>query len=258
MNSRPSVPYAPSFSWASVKGPVAFFNRYQNNILWERLRGERGNAAEVKPLLTIMEIVSPELFTTNPYGPAESFSIRVHGQILPVEFDTTIDRWQLELLGPRTRPVDRKLHVDQAIDDVSPNRTDPTLRVIELRKRQHPTWDVIREPGQSLHTTNGRLVVRPIFIFDVFLDSPEVPEAPGTSGARPTTPIRGYHLIRAGCYIWGGELSTSSTEVVALILERVGVAPDGTGVFVRKGIALHAFDADRDWGGVLARDIILV
>ena len=91
MNSRSSVPYAPSFSWASVKGPVAFFNRYQN-ILWERLRGERGNAPEVKPLLTVMEIVSPRLFTTNPYGPAEGFSIRVHGQILSVEFDTTIDR----------------------------------------------------------------------------------------------------------------------------------------------------------------------
>ncbi|KAF2748768.1 hypothetical protein M011DRAFT_525281 [Sporormia fimetaria CBS 119925] len=97
------------------------------------------------------------------------------------------------------------------------------------------------EPGMAL--ADPRL--EPKFVFDVASEFPDGGPPEGTAG---------YALLRAARYLWKGQWSTPSTEVVAILLALVSVDPIA---FKRKGVVLHAFDAEKVWKNCSEQSLVL-
>jgi hypothetical protein len=85
-----------SWSWASVTGPVSYFDRHQDQF--QRRSGE----SEVDPLLEVIEAWT-EPASPNAYGPVKTGIVTVVGQILPVIYDINRAVWR-----PNVEPYDKE------------------------------------------------------------------------------------------------------------------------------------------------------
>jgi hypothetical protein len=85
-----------SWSWASVTGPVSYFDRHQDQF--QRRSGE----SEVDPLLEVIEAWT-EPAGPNAYGPVKTGIVTVVGQILPVIYDINRAVWR-----PNVEPYDKE------------------------------------------------------------------------------------------------------------------------------------------------------
>ena len=94
-HSRDKSPQA-SWSWASVTGPVRYFDRHQDQF--QRRSGE----SEVKPLLEVTEGWT-EPAGPNAYGPVKTGIVTVIGQVLPVKYNTARSVWR-----PDVKPFDQE------------------------------------------------------------------------------------------------------------------------------------------------------
>lgn len=79
--------YAPSWSWASIFGPVRYYNRFVGPL------ARRNGRDEVDAVLDIIEAA---VFPSGPniYGPACRGYIKAHGLLMPVKFDISQNTWQ--------------------------------------------------------------------------------------------------------------------------------------------------------------------
>ncbi|KPM34261.1 hypothetical protein AK830_g12310 [Neonectria ditissima] len=211
----PDRRYAPSWSWASIDGPVVYIGRHIDQF------GRRRSGQDlVQPLLKAVQ-ASAMPVTRNIWGPVEKAFLAVRGQVLPVAFNATQQVWRPCPPPPRRGAAESLFHgglsawrmatMVAALPPVMPPRIEPTV------------------------------------IFDVPIEALERGE-----GGQPVK----YAFLRAGRYIWGGSISTQSTEVVALLLVWAGEAA-GVQAYRRRGIALHAFDSEEMWEGIPAQDLIL-
>ncbi|KAH6843243.1 heterokaryon incompatibility protein-domain-containing protein [Chaetomium sp. MPI-CAGE-AT-0009] len=88
----PVTPFAPSWSWASVVGPVQYIHRHL-----DQFTSRRSGMDEIKPVFQVVGATAEPL-TSNLYGPVKDGFVTVRGQLLPVVFD---------LLGGDWRPAPR-------------------------------------------------------------------------------------------------------------------------------------------------------
>lgn len=198
----PIEPYAPSWSWSSVVGPVKYIPRHRDQFSHRRSGGD-----EIKPVYECVQAATFPL-TSNVYGPSKYGFVTIEGQLLPIFYDEARKVWRPEAI--------------ESFDFTNPN--------FEGAPRS-----AIGEPR-----------IEPQFIFDVLSEYPE--DGP------PRTRNRGYALLRAAQYLWQGQWSSASTEVVAIFLVQVSVDPLA---FRRRGIVLRAFDAVKVWTKVPKHSVIL-
>jgi hypothetical protein len=85
-----------SWSWASVTGPVRYFDRHQDQF--QRRSGE----SEIDPLLKVTDGWT-EAAGPNAYGPVKTGIVTVAGQILPVVYNITRSVWR-----PNIKPCDQE------------------------------------------------------------------------------------------------------------------------------------------------------
>ncbi|KAK4126565.1 hypothetical protein N657DRAFT_312643 [Parathielavia appendiculata] len=86
----PIVPYAPSWLWASIVGPVRYIDRHL-----DQFRYRRSGDDEVKPVLQVLRAATvPQ--TADVYGPVTAGFVTIRGQVLDVMYN---------LLGGTWRPV---------------------------------------------------------------------------------------------------------------------------------------------------------
>lgn len=85
-----------SWYWASVTGPVRYFDRHQDQF--QRHSGE----SEIDPLLKVTDGWT-EAAGPNAYGPAKTGIATVAGQILPIVYDITRSVWR-----PNVKPYDQE------------------------------------------------------------------------------------------------------------------------------------------------------
>lgn len=236
----PTFPYAPSYSWASVLGPVKYIPRHLDQFSYRR-----SGKDEVIPILRVSAGTANPM-TVNEFGPAENCFVAAIGQILPVEFDVEANTWKL-MGGSNDEAGDFEAAVaafGAALDaeNVLPPTFSPEGGIEAGIGAGTGAAEAARE------TQVG--VVEPTFIFDVLEESPAVSPDVLAGG-------ESYALLRAGRYIWKGTWSTASTEVVAIILVKLGTSPEGLGVYARRGLALHAFHVEKDWGSVPVETILI-
>jgi hypothetical protein len=189
-------PYAPSWSWASIIGPVKYIPRHLDQFSHRRSGGD-----EVKTVYKTPRAATIPL-TTNVYGPIKHGFVTAVGQVLPILYDSAQKVW---------RPEAKVLDLGR------------------LKLNDRPPQTGIDDPR-----------IEPECIFDVLGEySPEYGPRDGRT--------RGYALLRVATYIWKGQWSTLSTEVVALFLSQVSIDPPA---YRRRGIFLHAFDSKTVWEDV--------
>ncbi|KAB5578577.1 heterokaryon incompatibility protein-domain-containing protein [Coniochaeta sp. 2T2.1] len=203
----PVVPFAPSWSWASVVGPVVHVDRHL-----DQFTNRRSGRDEVKPLLEVVRAVTTPV-TSNAYGPVKEGVVVVRGQVLSVRYDFLEGTWRPVLQG-RGEIGGRGL-------------------AAEVDKRPK---------------------VEPKVIPDVLDEDPRF-----NSAARVLQLFGEFVFLRAATYIWEGSMSSESTEVVALLLERrPDLSVSGEETYQRRGIVMHAFDSRKVWVGVPTQTISIV
>jgi hypothetical protein len=188
--------YAPSWSWASMNGPIKYHHRHL-----DQLRHRRSGEDELKPILRVLDVNATPL-TSNHFGPVKDGAIKVEGQLLDIHYHPLRRVW---------RPGARTWSNLESFLEVNV----PELQAMDPRIEPHFVYDVPRE------------------------DSPEINRMVALFGD--------YALLRAAAYLWGGAWSTTGTEVVALLLVRVGDDPP---VYKRRGIVFSAFEVEKVWKNV--------
>lgn len=102
-NRRLTDPYAPSWSWASITGPVTYLGQYMTQFGVEHpafdSRSTKIDAigmADTPQYRAPLDIVdfAAHPTTSNKYGPVTSASIQIRGHILPVTYSTSTQLWQ--------------------------------------------------------------------------------------------------------------------------------------------------------------------
>tara|TARA_R110002003_G_scaffold534_8_gene20272 strand:- start:9357 stop:10307 length:951 start_codon:yes stop_codon:yes gene_type:complete len=88
VSRMPIVPYAPSWSWANVVGPIWHVDRHL-----DQFTNRRSGNDEVKPLLEIVQ-ASADPVSTNVYGPVKAGVVVVRGQVLDVRYDFLWATWR--------------------------------------------------------------------------------------------------------------------------------------------------------------------
>ncbi|KAK7425289.1 hypothetical protein QQZ08_008186 [Neonectria magnoliae] len=84
----PTQDYAPSWSWASIDGPVTYIDRFVDEL------GSRRTGQDiVQPLLVPVQ-ASTRPMTKNIWGPVEKGFLTVKGQVLPVEYLAAAQVWR--------------------------------------------------------------------------------------------------------------------------------------------------------------------
>lgn len=85
--------YAPSWSWASVCGPISYFGRFTGQFA-ARSRGYPRD--EIEP---DVDVIGAAVVHQGPnqYGPAREGFLKIHGLILPVGFDSSRKLWMPKL-----------------------------------------------------------------------------------------------------------------------------------------------------------------
>ncbi len=86
--SRLEEPYAPSWSWASISGPVSYFGRH-SGLSMSRHRAYKGDTVE--PLFDIPSLYTI-LFVTNRYGKVQEAAMQLDMRVLPVTHRWERDR----------------------------------------------------------------------------------------------------------------------------------------------------------------------
>jgi len=104
---RLKEPYAPSWSWASIIGPVTYYRPYVTQF-GQRYPGYQGYEVDVlvsksradgdgdEPPVIIVD-VSVHPFTLNRYGPVKA-SINLNGHVLPVKYDQVQKLWNSHII----------------------------------------------------------------------------------------------------------------------------------------------------------------
>ena len=192
--------YAPTWSWASVIGPVKYIHRHL-----DQFSHRRSGEDEINPVFRVLNATTIPL-TANVFGPVRYGFASAMGQVQPIFYDRQRRVW---------RPEARELSV---ID-------------VEIEPKSF-----IEEPR-----------VEPKFIFDVLSEYSE-------DGDPVDGRTRGYALLRVATYLWQGQWSANSTEVVALLLSQVSLHPPA---FMRAGLVLQAFDAVKVWTNVPTQVVTL-
>ncbi len=84
----PVTPFAPSWSWASVDGPVGYVDRHL-----DQLTHRRSGMDEISPVFEVLRATA-EPATANPYGPVKAGFVTVRGQLLPVVYHFLSETWR--------------------------------------------------------------------------------------------------------------------------------------------------------------------
>jgi len=194
--------YTPSWSWSSVKGPIKYISRHQ-----DQFTSRRSGDDEIDPVLRVSDASSLQSRPTMGISPSVSF-VKVMGQIMPVEYD--LERKTLRPAGVshdgpglQREPI-IVFDVPSEVDEIA-----QFLRLSQLAERL---------------TTND-----------------EGGGDPSSTGTRITTVP--FLLMRAATYIWRGTWSTTSSEVVALLLAVSTQLSEDEIWCWRRGLVLHAFDS---------------
>jgi Heterokaryon incompatibility protein (HET) len=126
-NHRMGGPYAPSWSWASVSGPITYFGQWMTQF-GRQYPGFGGQKIDVyghaskdskRPLEIIDFTVMP--CTQNKYGPVALASIQLSGHILPVKFCSATQTWKpsiIELQDFDPSRVEVKYDVESEIPQI--------------------------------------------------------------------------------------------------------------------------------------------
>jgi hypothetical protein len=107
----PVVPFAPSWSWASVVGPVWHVDRHL-----DQFTNRRSGRDEVKPILEIVSATA-EPMTANVYGPVKAGVVVVRGQVLQVRYDILEGTWRPVLPGSERPKMEPKVIPDVLDED---------------------------------------------------------------------------------------------------------------------------------------------
>ncbi|KAH8660602.1 heterokaryon incompatibility protein-domain-containing protein [Xylariales sp. PMI_506] len=204
--------YAPSWSWASVAGPVRFIPRHRDQFSHRRTGGD-----ELEPVWSVLRASTIPKNPANTYGPVQYGFVTARGQTLSIYYDRQRRLWRPEA------------HDVLDLSSLSLGDADGD-------GRDQPVGRNLKEPQRE-----------PVFVFDVESEF-------ARDGEPADADPRGYILLRAATYIWGGQWSTLSTEVVALFLMQVSVDPPA---FRRRGVVLHAFDSENVWQDLPEQTVIL-
>ncbi|KAK4179159.1 heterokaryon incompatibility protein-domain-containing protein [Triangularia setosa] len=83
----PVVPFAPSWSWASVVGPIKYIDRHRDQFTHRRSGDD-----EVKPIIEVLQATTTPA-TPNVYGPVSAGFVTVRGQVLSVRYNSLESAW---------------------------------------------------------------------------------------------------------------------------------------------------------------------
>lgn len=178
----PFESYAPTWSWASVDGPVVYLDRHLDQLNYRRTGRD-----EVDPLLHIVQAQSIPL-THDPFGPAKHSFVTVRGQLLPIRWDPVQNSWKPSI-------KDGPSHQASAPPSIG--------SLVGSQKKDSSS----QQGAHSVH-------LEPEFIFDESTGSGQAKMA--------SLENTQFALLRAAIYIWGGAVSTDRSEVVALFVGCVG------------------------------------
>lgn len=98
-------PYAPSWSWASITGPITYYRPYVTQF-GQRYPGYQDYEVDVRvskahtdrdetPVKILDLAVHP--FGLNKYGPGQAF-IKLSGHVLPVKYDRSRESWESPII----------------------------------------------------------------------------------------------------------------------------------------------------------------
>lgn len=90
----PAEPYAPSWSWASIDGPVRYIDRHL-----DQFNHRRSGKDEIDTVLkTAKAATYPQ--TSNKYGPTKVGFVTVSGQVLPIRYVPNLKAWRPDRVPP--------------------------------------------------------------------------------------------------------------------------------------------------------------
>lgn len=84
----PVMPYAPSWSWASIDGPVRYFQRHLDQLSYRR-SGED----EIEPVMRVLKATSKPS-PSNLFGPVSMGFITLQGQFMPISYNPVTKVWR--------------------------------------------------------------------------------------------------------------------------------------------------------------------
>lgn len=84
----PDKPYAPSWSWASVVGPIRYIDRHL-----DQLTDRRSGEDEIKPIFRTLSVTTTPA-TSNIYGAVNRGLVTIEGQVLPIRYDGVRRVWR--------------------------------------------------------------------------------------------------------------------------------------------------------------------
>lgn len=82
------IPYAPTWSWASIDGPVKYFHRHLDQLSYRR-SGED----EIEPAFRVLKATSRPS-TSNPFGPTHMSFLTLQGQFMPISYNPVTKVWR--------------------------------------------------------------------------------------------------------------------------------------------------------------------
>lgn len=134
--------YAPSWSWASIIGPVRYIHRHL-----DQLSNRRSGEDEIDPIFRAVKAAAIPA-TSNPYGPVKYGFVTIQGQILPVEYDIASSVWR-----PSSRQWDD--WSDFGISDAPGGSTQPA------RAKTKFIFDVLNDsPEDNVFATRNFVLLR--------------------------------------------------------------------------------------------------
>ncbi|KAL2115194.1 hypothetical protein VTJ04DRAFT_10857 [Mycothermus thermophilus] len=216
----PVTPYAPSWSWASIVGPIRYMDRHL-----DQFTHRRSGKNELKPELEVLHAVTvppdgPN--TANPYGPVSSGAVVVRAQVLPVIVDPESGDWRPAPNAPGTR-VRRKYKPPKMPPMVIPDVLEEYMRI--------GGEAIVRESSRPLVMLRAAT-----FIWD------------GTMST-PSTEVVALllEMVEPG--------QNPSAEKA---IETIAGADANVHVYVRRGVVLHAFHKEEVWAGVETKTVVIV
>ncbi|MCJ1280596.1 hypothetical protein MMC21_008425 [Puttea exsequens] len=103
LNRRMAEPYAPTWSWASVSGPITYYGPYMTQFGSRNPRYKSYDQYEIdicdahnkETNTPILEITAGNVrpLTQNKYGPVSNAWLKVIGYVLPLQYNTIRNLW---------------------------------------------------------------------------------------------------------------------------------------------------------------------
>jgi hypothetical protein len=108
--TRFQEPYAPSWSWTSVTGPISYYGRLSSYI---SSRHPEQAQYSIHPLLRIVGVWNlPQEPDLNKYGPIKSSIIQLYAHLIPAAYSRDTKLWHLDTTVKDFDPGSVRIHLD--------------------------------------------------------------------------------------------------------------------------------------------------